>query len=270
MPANHDSWPRLHNLLESMPNAGDVCVAAVSLTTGERYGHQADLVMSSASTIKTLILVALARAVDNGRLELTTRVPVLPQQLAGGSGILNELQTPLELSLADHAHLMITISDNTASNVLIDAVGMDAIGATADALGLKGTALQRRFLGRLPDPGTPENLTSAADLVRILTAISDGTAASPDQCTWMLERLGAQHYLNRLPRYLPGGVSFGGKSGSLEGFDHDCGIFSGPGGKVAMAVLVRNVTDTYAADATIGALGQAAIADAALAHAGGS
>jgi beta-lactamase class A len=213
--------------------------------------------------------VALAQAADEGTIDLQHRVTVRPNQRAGGSGILNELETPVELSLADHAHLMIAISDNTASNVLIDAVGPEAIAATASGIGLKGTALQRRFLGRLPDPGTPENLTTAEDLTTLLVGIATGTAASPERCAWMRDRLAGQHYLNRLPRFLPDGVTFAGKSGSLEGFDHDSGLFSGPGGTLAVAVLHRNVRDPYAADVVIGTIGAAAVADAGLAEAAG-
>lgn len=265
MSATSTGWSRLQAVLANLPQASDIHVAILLPAHGERFEHRASEVMASASTIKTLILVALARAVDAGRLDLATRVSMEPHQRSAGSGILNELETPVELSLADHAHLMIAISDNTASNVLIDAVGMDAIAETARVLGLTGTALQRRFLGRLPDPGTPENLTCANDLVTILTAIATGTAASPDLCDWMRGRLAAQHYLNRLPRTLPDGVSFAGKSGSLEGFDHDCGILTGPNGQAIAAVMVRNVTDPYATDALIGAIGQAAIEDSGIA-----
>ena len=141
---------------------------------------------------------------------------------------------------------------------------MGAIAETATGLGLTGTALQRRFLGRLPDPGTPENLTTADDLTALLMAIATGTAASPGRCAWMRERLAGQHYLNRLPRFLPNDVTFAGKSGSLEGFDHDSGLLSGPGGTLAVAVLHRNVQDPYAADVVIGTIGAAAITDAGL------
>ena len=265
MSSTTGNWPRLQALLEDLPEAPSVSVAVRVPSTGATFDHQADLTQSSASTIKILILTALARAVDAGQLDLATRVAVQPAQLSAGSGILNELETPVELSLADHAHLMISISDNTASNVLIDAVGLEAIAATASAHNLTGTALQRRFLGRLPDPGTPENLTSANDLVTILTAIATNTAASPDLCDWMRQRLALQHYLNRLPRNLPAGVTFAGKSGSLEGFEHDCGILTGPNGQAIAAVMVRNVTDPYATDVVIGTIGRAIAEDANLA-----
>ena len=264
MSSTTTAWPRVSAVLASLPQASDVSVAILNPATGERFSHEADAVMSSASTIKTLILIALSRAVDAGKLTLDHRVPVLPTQLAAGSGILNELRTPIELSLADHAHLMIAISDNTASNVLIDAVGVESIAETAATLGLTATALQRRFLGRLPDPGTPENLTSANDLVSMVTVIATGSAASPDLSAWMRERLAAQHYLNRLARFLPAGVSFAGKGGTLEGFAHDCGVFASPAGEVVTAVMVQNVRDAYATDALIGSIGEAAIHDAGL------
>jgi beta-lactamase class A len=264
MTTRETSWPAVQAIIDGLPDPADISVSVRHDGAAGSFTHLGDMVTTAASTIKVLILVTLAQAADVERIDLGHPVAVKPDQRAGGSGILNELETPVELSLADHAHLMIAISDNTSSNVLIDAVGMEAIAVTATGLGLTGTALQRRFLGRLPDPGTPENLTTANDLTTLLMAIASQTAASPERCAWMEARLAGQHYLNRLPRFLPSGIRFGGKSGSLEGFDHDCGLFSGPGGRMAVAVLHRRVRDPYAADVVIGRIGAAAIADARL------
>src|SRR5690606_19823997 len=107
------------------------------------------------------ILVALARAIDAGRLTLSERRTVEPETVVQGSGVLIGMQPGLSLPLADFAYLMIAVSDNTASNVLIDAIGLEQIQETIAGLGLKTLALNRRFLGRLPGPGEPENYASA-------------------------------------------------------------------------------------------------------------
>ena len=140
----------------------------------------------------------------------------------------NWLSNGLHLSLRDHAWLMIAISDNSASNVLVDAVGVEAIGAARQSLGLVSTSLNRRFLGRLPDLGQPENLATPADLTTLLAAIWRDEAASPESCAWMRSVLADQKYHDRIPRNLPASVSYAGKTGSLSGICHDCGVISGP------------------------------------------
>jgi beta-lactamase class A len=169
-----------------------------------------------------------------------------------GSGVLTWLGPGLELSLADLAYLMVAVSDNTASNLLLDAVGFDRVQGTIASLGLVGTALKRRFLGRAPAAGEPENLTTAADLARLLAAIADDSAASPAGCARMRELLALQQDRARLARRLPAGVAFGGKSGSLPGLVHDAGLLTGPADVLAVAVLTRGFPDPYAAEEAIG------------------
>jgi len=259
---NHEKsmWSALQAAIAAAPPGTTVAVSVRNLRSRASFGHHDERVFPAASTIKMVILVAVAQAIDEGHLSLSERLPVLTTQKVGGSGVLNWLQTGLELTLRDHAWLMIAISDNTASNVLIDAVGMPAIHDVERSLGLSATSLNRRFLGRLPDHGAPENVATAADLTKILSSIVDGSAASPDRCAWMLELLGDQQHTDRLSRNLPGGVTFAGKSGSLTGIAHDAGLLRAPGGGAAIAVLTKGFDDSYAAAAYIGAIGKA-IAD---------
>lgn len=262
MTSNHQIWTNIEAAMAQAPPESIVAVSVQSVETGARFGAQEDLILPAASTIKIVILAALAQAVDEGLLSLDTLAPVLDSQRVGGSGVLTGLHTPnLALTLADHAWLMITVSDNTASNVLIDAVGIEAIHATQARFGLQGMSLNRRFLGRLPDPGMPENLATARDLVTVLMGILDGSAASPELCAWMLSTLNDQHYKDRLGRFLPPAVSFAGKSGWLEGICHDTGILTGPNGRAAVAVLTTGIPDKYEAASLIGAIGAAAVAD---------
>lgn len=260
-----EPWPRVQVALAAAPAEVSVGVAVRDLRSGASFDLDDRRIFPAASTIKLVILVALARAVDEGRLRLADPAPVLTTQKVGGSGVLNWLQTGLELTLRDHAWLMIVISDNTASNVLIDAVGLPAVHGVQHSLGLKETSLNRRFLGRLPDEGTPENVATAGDLVSLLSAIANGTAASVDRTVWMLELLGDQQHRDRLPRRFPEGVTFVGKSGSLTGIAHDVGMLRGPGGEAAVAVLTQGFDDPYAADAFIGDIGLAVVEDLALA-----
>lgn len=265
MATSHPAWTRVQAAIDRAPAGSTVTVFAQDMDRGDRFGRLEDQILVSASTIKIVILAALAQAADDSRLDLQTVVPVLDAQRVGGSGVLTGLKTPgLALTLADHAWLMITVSDNTASNVLIDAVGTDAIRATQQRLGLTGTGLNRRFIGRLPDPGTPENLSTARDLATVLLGIAQGTLASPERCEWMLSVLADQQYRDRLGRYLPQAVTFAGKSGSLEGYCHDTGILSGPNGRAAVAVMTQGIADPLVAVDLIGAIGAAVVADLGL------
>ena len=256
--------PRLDTVIREAPDGIRIGISVRRLDNGSRYGHGERLAFPAASTIKIVIMLALARAVDEGRLDLDQQAPVLDNQAVGGSGVLNWLRRGLELSLRDHAWLMIAVSDNPASNVLIDAVGFPRIQATQRLLGLETTALNRRFLGRLPNPGEPENIATADDLTRVLADVVNGEAASRERCDWMLGLLADQQHRDRIARHLPAGVTFAGKSGSLTGISHDCGIVTGPGGAAAIAVLTQGFDDAYAADAFIGNVAESAVRDLGL------
>lgn len=220
--------------------------------TTERWGYRADEALPAASTIKVAILAAVRCAIERGELSEHAFLPVTAGARVGGSGVLNWMAEDLQLTVRDLAFLMIAISDNTASNVLIDAVGLDGIAEVTQSLGFERTAQRRRFLGRLPGPGEPENEASAAELVRLFEVIWNDEVASPAGCQWMRDLLALQQHRDRIGRCLPEGVVFAGKSGSLEGYVHDSGVVSGPGGRATIAVLTSGVADEYAMDAFIG------------------
>jgi len=240
-------------LVEQAAAAGAGLGVAARLVGRDRaWRWDADRVFPAASTIKLAVLVAAFRDVDAGRLDLDRMVSIEPGAVVGGSGVLAWLRPGLVLPLADLLYLMVAVSDNTASNLVIDAVGLDRIAAVVADLGLRQTALARRFLGRLPDPGQPENLTTAADLVELLSAIAADRAARPAACARMRDLLALQHDRDRLARRLPPAIPFGGKSGSLPGLAHDAGLLDTPAGPLAVAVLTSGVADPYAAHELIG------------------
>lgn len=258
-------WSQVRAALLSAPDQTSIAVCACDLNGRQWIGHNEDQVFPSASTIKIVLLAALACQVDASRLSLDDLAPVQDSQEAGGSGVLQRMATPnLRLTLADHALLMIAISDNTASNVLIDAIGDAGVRDAARRLGLTHTALTRRFIGRAPERNAPDNVTTAHDLVRVLEAIASHTAASSELCDWMLNILSAQQFTDRLGRALPDDVTFAGKSGSLKGLSHDCGLLISSKGTAAVAVLTQG-PDKHGATALIGRIGAAVANDLKLA-----
>ena len=235
-------------------------MAARVVGTGHGWELNADLAFPAASTIKAAILVALYREVDAGRLSLDAEVAVAPAAKVPGSGVLTWMRDGLRLPVADLAYLMIAVSDNTASNLLLDLVGMGRVRATIADLGLSGTALNRRFLGRAPEPGEPENWTTAADLAALFEAVATDRAATPESCAAMRATLALQQHRDRIPRLLPEGYGYAGKTGSLPALAHDAGLISTPRGTLALAVLTRGIADSRTADALIGRIARAAIA----------
>lgn len=256
-------WARAVALAEVAGTDAAVAISARLVGTDRSWAHAGDATFPAASTIKLAILVALFRQHDAGGIDLARSVTVGTSDAVPGSGVLAAMAPGLALPIADLAFLMVAVSDNTASNLLLDAVGDDTVRQTIVDLGMDGTALNRRFLGRLPGPGEPENLTTAADLTRLLAAVAEDRAASPTSCARMRGLLALQQDRDRLARRLPPGVDFGGKSGSLPGLVHDCGLLSAPAGTLAVAVLTRGIADPYAAQETIGEIAVAVLEEVA-------
>lgn len=256
-PFDHRSeraWAPLPDLIASAPAGTTVAVTVRNLGTGAEFSHLGNHRFPAASTIKLLILIAVARAVEAGTLDLSTRIVADPHTRVGGSGVLNWLSKDLAPTIGDHAWLMIAVSDNTASNVLIDAVGFPALEVLPRDLGLSATALHRYFMfsKRPEDPNT----VSAADLVTMLEAMVTDRAASPAQCAWMRSLLGDQQHREGIARHVPRGVAYAGKTGWQSGIVHDCGVLTGPGGTIALAVLTEGYTEPYPAHALMGAIGE--------------
>ncbi|MGC4191132.1 MAG: serine hydrolase [Thermomicrobiales bacterium] len=250
-------WQAVREALDAAPAGTRVALTAIDLASGETFRQRGDESFKAASTIKTLILATMARTVDAGALDLDARISLPAERKATGSGVLNWLTTGIELPVRDYAWLMIAISDNTASNVCIDTVEMEAVQTTAHALDLPTIHLGRYFKGIAAKPGDPENIASSDDLAALMAAIARGEVAGPESTAWMTQVLGEQQYLDRLPGRMPPGVTWLGKTGSLDGIHHDAGVFSGPNGRIAVACLTEGITDKLVAQEVIATIGAA-------------
>lgn len=250
-------WGPLAAELARIPETMRVSIFARDLEGGSTLEHDADRAMTAASTIKTLILVAVARAIDAGSVTLDTPVTVTDTMRIGGSGVLNWLHDGITLPVEDLAWLMIAISDNSASNALIEVAGLDKIQHLAHEIDVPTLHLARPFLGRAPADGQNRNQVTARGLTDLLTAIWNDTAASPERCAWMRKLHGDQQHTDRLARDLSDGVLYAGKTGTLKGVSHDCGVITGPSGTIVISVLVESDATSYDDDAFIGSLGQA-------------
>lgn len=253
-----DRWHDIRGIYADRPDGTTVGIAVHDVGSGETLDLDGEHDFPSASTIKILIAVALARAFDEGRLHPVDKRPVPQEIRLGGSGVVNWLDPDLELTLRDHAWLMLAISDNSTSNVCIEAVGIDAVNAAGRDLGAGKTHLGRRFMGDDAPPGPSKNRATASGLVATLTAIEQDRAASTEQCAWIRTCLDNQQHLDRLARHLPEGVNYRGKTGTISLIAHDCGVLTGSKGSLAIAVMTHGFENSYDADRFIGRVGTAA------------
>lgn len=214
---------------------GVMSYAIVDLTTGDRIERMPDATFATASTIKLSILYELFKQAEEGRLALDEVRPLDRRHAVGGSGVLSQLTTPA-LSLRDYATLMIILSDNTATNVVIDAVGMKNVTDRMAGLGLKETKLRRRMIDAEAARRGDENVSTAGELARLLEVLHTGEGLSKGRQEQLLEIL-KKPKTTPIHRGLPGGIAVASKSGSLEGIQADAGIVYVPGRPYVFAVM---------------------------------
>ncbi|MFM9108180.1 MAG: serine hydrolase [Chloroflexota bacterium] len=258
-------WEEIAGEAEWRGDGRRVSVAARRLADGREWLREPDREFPAASTIKTPILVAVHRAAEAGLLSLDDPADAGPQHRVAGSGVLAWMTPGARLPLRDHAYLMMAISDNTASNVMLAAAGDEAVRTVFGDLGMAGTRLGRRFLGRTPLPEEGDNFTTAGDLMRLMAAIAEDRAASPSACAAMRDLLALQQDTDALGRRLPERVAFAGKSGWMDLIRHDSGLLTGPGGTVAAAVTTSGFGDRHEVDEVIGRIAAEIVAEAGIA-----
>ncbi len=186
-----------------------------------------DVVVPAASTVKPLIAVALWQEVRAGRIDPDELVPE-GYALAGGNSLVDALPG-IRLRLRDAAALMLAVSDNTTSNVLLDRLGFDRVNEQADALGLAATRLGRRFMDAAAIEAGAENWTSAGDLVRLLRALAVPGRLPDDVRLPVLAALAVSQHLDVLGEVVPEDQLLGVKAGSHERALHDTALVGPPG-----------------------------------------
>jgi beta-lactamase class A len=205
---------------------GRAACVAVSMEQNEArtlISLKHDEVFPAASLAKIPILVTLARSLAVPGCEYTWETPMsVPEEARVASdGVLADLSSTLRPTVQDVAHLMITISDNTASNMLLDLVGMETVNETMSELGLANTRLERRFIDFEARRAGRDNWTTAGDMVRLFSHIYSGRVPEHERLISILLR---QNDYRILPGYWGEDEPFAHKTGGLEGIMHDAGI----------------------------------------------
>jgi beta-lactamase class A len=248
----------LRRLSESF--SGVLAVAARAEDTGEFLALDPDRVMPTASVIKLAVLAEVFRQDQAGSLSLGERIVLDEGNRVGGSGVLKDLSAGVALSVLDYATLMIVVSDNTATNMLVDRVG--GVGAVnrfvREQLGLETIALHRKVSFAGPaEPGSRPLLGEASPrhLMELVSLMWQRKLVSPRACDGMLAILGRQHFLDQVPRFLdcdllaqesrpPKGIAVACKTGMVDGTRADAGLLLLRGRAVSYAVMSAGCADT--------------------------
>lgn len=180
-------------------------------------------IFSSASTIKIPLLLEAFRQIEYGKLDLEQAISIRREKIVSGAGILQAL-TLEKLPLRDLLTLMIIVSDNTATNLVIDALQI-RFPYRFHEIGLTKSSLQRKMMDLDNIRMGIDNWVCAADLQSCLHAIQNSTFYSRNSRTLMMNMLEMQQLKKKLPFYINENlIKVANKTGELPGTEHDCAI----------------------------------------------
>jgi beta-lactamase class A len=256
---------------------GVVGAAIQNIETGETAQLNADELFPMASVYKIPIMVEVFQQVEEGNFSLHDRVELTEDMRALGSGILTLMDTGLKPTIKDLITLMIIVSDNEATDILLNKVSADNVNNSMEKLGLKNIQVNRTtseligdYLGlmdsKLKSMGrkelrqlpagyiTPEmeawaekefskimkDVATPEDMNALLIKIFKGEAVSPSSCKRMLKILGQQQFNNRLPRYLSEESTVIHKTGTIGSTTNDAGIIFLPHCHIAITVFTKD------------------------------
>ncbi|WP_404468467.1 serine hydrolase [Sutcliffiella horikoshii] len=216
--------------------------------SGLRLEKDADLLKKAASLIKIPIMMAAFKQVEAGRLNLSDRYLIDAENIVGGAGVIQFMDGNTSFTLWDLLTLMIVVSDNTATNKVIDIVGWSAVDGFCKKHGLTNTRLERKMMDFKAAAAGLENRTSAQEMVECLKFLhmedDERTVFSDVSRQMMLHILGGQQLLDKLPFYMDlDAVKIANKTGELPGVEHDCGVVTYKTEKLIVTVLIDDLVD---------------------------
>ncbi|HUN86954.1 MAG TPA: serine hydrolase [Terracidiphilus sp.] len=256
-PASHEDT-QLDQQLQAIAaeHHGKVALYAKDLKTGETAGLSPDLPVQTASTIKMGILLDAAEQIRAGKASLSERLVLTKPNQVQGSGVLGELTPPIALTLGDTLTLMVVLSDNTATNMAIDRLGLDHINATLRAAGLHQTVLYKKVYVPATEPMPPDQpkfglgKTTPREMASIMERFAtcdlslDKSPPLPGDgklCGEILNMLRHQQDRDSLPRYIEAldtsehGTAIANKTGALDRVRNDVALISSKDGAIVIA-----------------------------------
>ncbi len=209
----------------------------------------------TASTIKLSILYELLKQADEGRIDLETPRELTRAQVVGGSGVVQHLDAP-RLSLRDHAALMIILSDNTSTNVVIDAVDPARVNTRMSMLGLRDILLRRKMMDADAVRRGGENVASPASLAKVAELLWKGEGLSPARRELALKLL--KEVPGEIRSAIPPRVTVASKTGTLDGVRAEIAIVDVPKRPFSIAVMTTYLVDGAAGERAVRAVAGAA------------
>lgn len=228
-------------------------VAIKDLVTDQTYFLNPDEVLPQASSIKTALLATMYRQHQEGALKLDDLYTVNAADLVPDSSIMGGLTPGItRVTNRDLATMMVAVSDNSATNVLIDRVGMENVNAFLERLGLHQTRLRRKMMDLRAAQEGRENVSTPREMATLLEALYRKKVLNPTLTDDFFTML-STHKDSWIPRYLPEDLKIANKPGSLEGVRNDSGVVfaARPYILCVMTTYVRNERDAEEAIARI-------------------
>ena len=203
---------------------GVLGLAVKDLKTGKTFSINENESFPTASTIKIAVLFEVFKQAEEGKLQLDEFIDLEPGDKVGGGGVLTFMGRPrLSVSIHDLCALMIVLSDNTATNLLIERVGMEAVNRRMDALGLPKTRLRRKMMDLPPAAAGKENVSTPTEMIALLEKIDVGQILKEPYRKELIDLLAIQKG-GPLQNGIPEDVIVAEKSGQLEAVRCDAGI----------------------------------------------
>jgi beta-lactamase class A len=219
-------WQKLEAAIHDVDQHldGVMGVAIEDIKTGDHFFLHENEIFAQASSIKIAVLANLYLQAQQGKLKLTDLYTVQASDLVPDSDIMGGL-TPgvTRITLGDLATMMVAVSDNSATNVLIDRVGMDNVNAMLDSLALPHTRLRRKMMDLDAAKQGRENISTPREMMALLEAIYRGKLLNQESTADFFKVLSTNKD-SWIPRDLPANLKIANKPGSLEGVRNDSGI----------------------------------------------
>jgi beta-lactamase class A len=229
---------------------GKVAIAVKHLSTGETYFLNADEPMPTASLIKFPVMIEVYQQVADGQIKFTDTVTLRSEDKVPGSGVLtNNFSDGVTFPLRDAMCLMISVSDNTATNLVLDKIGIGATAKRMEEWGYKNTKIHSKsfkretsvFLERSKQFGLGS--TSAREMVSLFEKLHQGKLVSESASKEMIDILKKCDDKEKFPRFLPEDVVVAHKSGSVSDARTDAGLLYFKQGPVALCVMTAENED---------------------------
>ena len=230
---------------------GNVCINFYDLNKNNGFSVNGDKKVLSASMIKLLILAELMKKIFENKFSLSDTVMMANFMKIGGDGVLKELNTGHHFTLKELATLMIIVSDNQATNILIDFLGMENINQLGKEFDLKETFLGRKMMDAEARKKGYDNYTCADDISLLLKLIYQEKLINKEASQLMLDILLRQQQGERLQRYLPSDIKIAHKCGDLDNLENDGGIIW-LGDRAYILVVLTNGMPNLQCKQTIG------------------